>query len=198
MSGGDGGAADRGGEARWLRPFPDGEGSDPFLRTFKEAVVPGDWLRALREDVLPVLVLDTTGRDGEETSQRATRVLDGLEGTLVQSGREDGYDGQRLTPYARPAAPGKELPAGEHLVLKAGQELRANVPRKAAKLPYRHLRLMEDLTGGSARTPGVRCRAAGRCATTRTASVPRTPTADSSTTWRGWPRASFTTDPWPG
>lgn len=83
-----GGAEDGGRGARgWRRPFPDGEGSDPFLRRFKEAVVPGSRRRALREDVLPVLVLDTAGPDADATARHARRTLDGLEDMLTRGGR---------------------------------------------------------------------------------------------------------------
>ncbi|WP_181766256.1 hypothetical protein [Streptomyces albidus (ex Kaewkla and Franco 2022)] len=151
---GDGDAGSDGEERRWRRPFPDGEGSDPFLRKFKEAVVPGTWRRALQDDVLPVLILDTTGRDGDDTTRHAKRVLDGLEDTLIRGGREDGYDGDKLTPYARPAVHAETPPGDEYLVLKAGAELRANTPRKCAPLPHRHLRLMTDLTRQIRENPG--------------------------------------------
>ncbi|WP_314172518.1 type 1 periplasmic-binding domain-containing protein [Streptomyces winkii] len=147
--------------------------------------MPGSWRRALREDVLPVLVLDTDGPDAAATSRRARRTLDGLENMLVRSGgragrgpgssanatgSDGGYgarndvfedpvfeepafedpfdapDGERLTPYARPAVRSTDPPGSGYLALKTGELLRATTPRRGAPLPNRHLRLMADLT----------------------------------------------------
>jgi hypothetical protein len=117
-----------------------------------------------------VLVLDATGPDAATTSRRAKRTLDGLEDMLTRGGpgvrngrggrgdrdaqggrgdafdRFDALDGERLTPYARPAVRPGDPPGTEYLALKAGEELRAATPRKCAPLPNRNLRLMTDLT----------------------------------------------------
>ncbi|MFG2892570.1 hypothetical protein [Streptomyces sp. NPDC048248] len=127
----------------WQRSFPDGEGSDPFLLKFREAVVPGKWRRSLREDVLPVLALDTAGTGTDQAAGvRAKRVLDGLEDVLSHNAGE----GAKLTPYARPALPALPPPGTEYLTLKVGEQLCAATPLKGARLPGRNLRLMTDLT----------------------------------------------------